>query len=136
MLSARTTITLHFKSVLLHCLVPLVIGVGLYALFRPSAIGLPVLFTPLPASNIIAYLLSYHAPDGLWAYSFASALFLLYQASFGYVPLHYRIAVLLLLCFFEGAQLWLPHRFTFDVWDLVATGTCWLLAVVATKNLK
>lgn len=136
MIVDRTKIKFAVVLVLLHCVLPLITGAVLYAVYRPGAIGMPILFTPLSASAGVAYILCYHAPDGLWAYSFASALFILHQASYSFISLRYRIVVLVLLCFFECVQWWLPHRFTFDVWDLAATAAGCISAVAAIKNTK
>ena len=118
--------------VFLHVFLPLLIGLLIYLFFRPDVwIAAQFGMKPVPYSEISNYPLFkkwviYSAPDLCWAYSFASAIFILNHllkfSSHGLV----FISVLLFVGASELIQLFLKPTFTFSFSDLVTViaGCC------------
>ena len=121
-----------FLRALLHVFLPLLIGLLLYLFYRPDVwIATQFGIKPIPHSATSGYSLLkkwiiFSGPDLCWAYSFASAIFMLNHffkfSSHGLV----FIAVLVFVGASESIQLFLKPYFTFSFSDLltVVAGCC------------
>ncbi len=114
------------KKILLHTILPLLLGFCIYLFFHKPNLLLHVYcnkylsipnYYVLIKNNWLAVLLLNHLPDILWAYSFGIFL----SISFQFVENKYLKAALILLIvsFTEVVQIFYPKSFTFDWLDLV-----------------
>ena len=120
------------RRVLLHIFLPLLVGLLLYLLYRPDVwIASQFGIKPIPHSATSGYSLLekwiiFSGPDLCWAYSFASAIFILNHffrfSSHGLV----FNAVLVFVGASELIQLFSKPTFTFSFSDLVTViaGCC------------
>lgn len=119
------------RSVLVHCLLPLIIATGIYIWLRPHSFfggyftNKEVSIDPLSGGLSV---IVYHLPDFLWAYSFSYALLWYRCYHFKSISRIYAAAVLMLLLLSEGIQLLVPRYFTFDVWDLLCCAAAFVLS--------
>ena len=130
------------KYLLIHVLSPLFLGVLIYVLFRSENIRFTKwvfhnseiiselqAFT-VPYKVLIPEWSIYSLPDGLWAYAF-SALILKYQK----FSMGFRILLLLMIPFYELAQLFGFAPGTFDILDLLIMAIA-VLTSFYFNNLK
>jgi hypothetical protein len=118
---------------IIHCLMPLLLGGFIYLSFRSKQLRMFDWFTYLNFDNFISYLrelffqykiflpncILYSIPDGLWVYSFTSALLIAWEGKLNIwlsIPL---VAGPVL----EIAQLLNIFPGTFDIMDLLLTIT-------------
>jgi hypothetical protein len=112
------------KRLLLHILLPLVIGFFIYFFYRPQVVFIqwiaerkPLL--PLDELQEWQRWLIYSGPDFCWCYSLSSALFTWHQFQFKRIRF-FPVLVILLLLLQELLQARLLPQFTFDWADIVA----------------
>ena len=121
-----------FKLVAVHCFLPLFMGGALYILFRSTELRMFKWFSIFNLDNAIhsarantfhvkAYLPSwsfYSLPDGLWTYSFSSALIIYWENESHKIKLWLLIPLVtgVFVEIFQGLK-WFPG--TFDYLDLV-----------------
>ena len=130
-----------FRRVLLHIFLPLLIGLLLYLFYRPDVwIATQFGIKPIPHSATSDYSLLekwiiFSGPDLCWAYSFASAIFILNHSlkfsSHGFV----FAAVLVIVGASELVQLFLKPRFTFSFSDLVTVVIAGCISAFLNKRL-
>jgi len=106
-------------KLILHCIIPILVGLSIYVLFRginiiDSSRKTFPLFQFRPADFIL-----YNIPDGLWLYSFLSSIAIIWKNN---SSLHFKywILIAIVLSFlseFLQIILWLPG--TFDLLDLL-----------------
>lgn len=119
---------------IIHVILPLILGVLIYIIYRPNVI-MTELFDvneqpKIDLRNISLFkkIFIYSVPDFFWAYSFASAMFLLnHSLNFMSHRLMF-ICVLIVVAASEIIQLFIPD-FTFSIADTVLViFACWLSA--------
>jgi len=131
--------SLYLRSVV-HVFLPLVFGALIYIIYRPNIL-IAKLFdakqrpVPDPASlSFLKRVLIYSGPDLFWAYSFASAIFILNHflrfASHGLIFL----CVLLFVAISEIIQLFIPY-FTFSMADTVLVLLACCLSALVNKRI-
>ena len=132
-----------FKNVMF----PLLIGGLIYIFFRSYSLKMFIWFEAFGLSNIIketridllpmkAYLpkwIYFSLPDGLWIYSFTSALIIYWEGEFD------RLKYWLLIPFFIGIvfevfQAFTLFKGTFDILDLLFSLSGFLLSLYILKN--
>jgi hypothetical protein len=124
-----------WKKIILHIILPLVIGLVIYMIVRPDNWIVQQLFPEnhsgkglvSPTSPWYARWIAYSGSDFCWSYSFASALFFWKKAD-GSIHWKFVVIVLMLVCFFELIQFLFPGQFTFDAVDLAAAFCAVLLS--------
>lgn len=106
---------------LIYAVLPLALGVAIYALFRQPVSILTQLFgireqvidvSFLP--DLVEIFLKYHLPDMLFAFAFAGALRLVFESTAGVC-----IFVCFYVAFFETLQFFSVIPGTGDLWDVV-----------------
>ena len=133
------------RSILVHCILPMLAGCGLYVLFRPANLKIHDWFQTVGIEfpeyyhrfhfRLPDYYI-YNLPDGLWAYSLVSIILII----------HFRENDLLLKAFLalsiivaigsELAQLTPRVHGTFDPIDLIFIGLGISLAIINHRNIK
>jgi len=117
------------KKIVIHILLPLVVGLFIYVGTRQMPIHLFHALGNFPHDTIIENLqneswlpriIILSGPDFLWSYSFASALFIWKSYGGGQVSFSFFILVTVIMACSELIQLFFPGYFTFDIADLVA----------------
>ncbi|WP_188812265.1 hypothetical protein [Hymenobacter cavernae] len=116
------------KHILLNCLLPLLVSLGIYVLFRPrNTIVNKVLFQFMAAKPPVLRLnycrwIVYNLPGALWLYSFLS---------FSFIPARRRLTLLPLVMALGIEVLQLLHITdgTFDPLDVFFYVLAWLLFV-------
>lgn len=125
------TKSFKLKLIIIHCIIPLLLGGLVYVLFRSTELRMFYWFSNLGLEYLIHFLremfshfnhhlpdwLFYSIPDGLWVYSFTSALLIIWEC---------RLTIWLFLPLISGpfveiAQLAQISPGTFDVLDLIFT---------------
>lgn len=110
---------------LLHVLLPLIIGLFIYVLYRPNvwitrylSLGIDKEYNT--ENSFIKNWFIFSGPDFCWAYSFASSVFIL-NHSFKFVS-HAAVFIFVLLSTeaSEVLQLLLKPNFTFSISDMIA----------------
>ena len=130
-----------FFKILLHVFLPLLIGFIIYVFYRPNVWITRYLnwtfseqLNPENYSLITRWII-YSGPDFCWAYSFASAIFILNHL---YIRLSQRFMfafVLVILMVSEIIQLFLKPYFTFSMSDLITVIAGCILSIISIKNL-
>ena len=135
------------KSAIIHVIIPLIIGGLIYIAFRSSSLRLFTWFEKIGFDNIISFIRTeaypikkhlpqwsyYSLPDGLWVYSFASALLILWDNNFNKVKF-WLLIPLFLGTIIEIAQGLKIFPGTFDVVDLVFTAIGLILSVIIINH--
>lgn len=124
--------------VLIHCVLPLVIGFLIYLFFRPEVAVIRWLVHREPLMqtgqmNNFQKILIYSGPDFCWCYSLASALFIwesLQSRAIRFFPL----MVFTLLIVSELIQGWVLPGFFFDWKDLGAAVLAFVLSFLLTHH--
>jgi hypothetical protein len=111
--------SLKFKFVLLKVILPLLLGLFLYLVFRKNTFinslfnfGLNIEFSVKP----IDYFLKFLLPDGLFAFSFTSAFLILWLKEFSLKYLLFPIGFFIII---EYLQLSKVIAGTFDFLDII-----------------
>ena len=130
-----------FFKILIHVFLPLLIGVFIYVFYRPNVwITRFLNWTfneQLNTENdaVITRWMIYSGPDFCWAYSFASAIFILNHlykfSSHGFV----FIIVLLLTGASEIIQFFFTSHFTFSIPDLIFIVLACILSAILNKRI-
>jgi len=142
-----TTVTVKINRItltIIHCLTPILIGSLLYILFRSQHLRMFKWFSFVGLDNIIfsarTELLGfkkhlplwtyYSLPDGLWVYSFTSALLIFWNG---------RLTFWLILPLLTGALVEIAQGLkifpgTFDILDLTFTGCGLLLSIIIINS--
>lgn len=130
-----------FRKLLLHVFLPLLIGLLIYLFFRPDVwiatqLGIkPIPYSPTAGYSLLTKWIIFSGPDLCWAYSFASAIFILNHfikfSSHGFV----FIAVVLFVGSSELIQLFLEPIFTFNLSDLLTVIAGCFLAAYLNKRI-
>ncbi len=120
------------KFLIIHIIIPLVLGAILY-LFRPEQGNLlPTLFPWYPKA-LWEKILLYSGPDFCWAYSLSCALYL--WASYNKFDLRKTaVFIFTIVLLSELVQLG-SQKFTFDLWDLGATIVAFALSSLTVNSL-
>jgi hypothetical protein len=130
------------KKIALHTILPLIIGLVIYIIARRDTWLvqklLPFRFSFIENSRglstgWLAKFVVYSGPDFCWNYSITSAL--LYWKYYSAVKNPYFPAIIFILVFMqEFVQLLLSAHFTFDIWDVVAAGSAFLLSLCLNRE--
>lgn len=106
---------------LLHVIIPIVMGVAIYALFRGIYLLDPTtkIFPVFPSSSAPDWLL-YNLPDGLWLYSLLSVMIIIWRDVFTKHFLFWIILASLISLVSEIFQAIGIIPGTFDWWDILA----------------
>lgn len=123
----------YARPVVLHVLLPLIVGTIIYLLFRQHTFLHRIFFSGtdykaiIISENKFANVIAFNLPDFCWSYSFASALFI-WEKRQERIIKYFPFIVLLILLMGELIQLFLPSMFTFDWLDLIAAFSAFLLS--------
>ena len=115
----------YFYRILLHCILPLLIGCIIYLSGRNTTWlnehlkFIQFHFYGVPQHSWLFNVFKYNLPDFCWDYSFSSALFLWKQKTDTKIK-YFPFAVLFLLMASEAIQIFFPFSFTFDWLDMLA----------------
>jgi hypothetical protein len=130
-----------FIRILLHVFFPLLIGLLIYLFYRPNVwIAIQFNSRSVSYSEISNYTLFekwiiFSGPDLCWAYSFASAIFILNH----FYKFSSHAVVFIMVSIFVGAseliQLFLKPNFTFALTDLVSVLIACSLSAYLNKKL-
>lgn len=138
------------KLIIIHCIIPIMIGGLLYIFFRSTSIRMFKWFDFLGLENIIQLIRSslynvksnipnwiyFSLPDGLWVYSFTSAILIYWDTN------QERARIWLLIPFFSGILSEILQYFslfpgTFDYLDLCFSLFCIFLSIfIINLNYK
>ena len=119
-----------FFQVCIFCLLPLLAGALVYLFFRPD------FFADTPKIRVQQAWLKqivFTFPDFCWSYSFACALYL-YSNQYGLNFKRSAIFFFVLIVGSEVVQMAVPQYFTFDLYDLAATGIAVSLSTFQMKR--
>ncbi len=110
--------------IVLHCVLPLLIGCLVYLFLRTGTVLNYVFETPDLSEywvydNQIASIIKFNLPDFLWAYSLSAAL-LFWQQKRGKADQWFVFTVVVLIATTEVGQIFFQPQFTFDLLDVVA----------------
>jgi len=130
-----------FLKILLHIFLPLLIGFIIYVFYRPNV--WIIRYFNLNADklsnaenySLIKKWIIFSGPDFCWAYSFASAIFILNHL---YIRRSQRFMfafVLVILIVSEIIQLFLKPYFTFSMSDLITVIAGCIFSIISIKNL-
>jgi hypothetical protein len=111
-------------KILLHVVLPLLIGFLIYFFFRPGywfveLFGKREPITDLTGLDTYQQVLIFSLPDACWSYSFCSTLFIWGNWA-GFEKKYFPFLIFLLVILSELIQLFIKSTFTFDWPDLVA----------------
>jgi hypothetical protein len=130
-----------FFRVLIHVFLPLLIGLLIYLVYRPNVwLVAPLNFSSNSLSGVSNYSaikkwIIFSGPDLCWAYSFASAIFILNHlmkfSSHGFI----FIVFLIIVAASELIQLFLEPNFTFSFPDLVTVVVATCLSAYLNKRI-
>jgi hypothetical protein len=132
-------------NLLSHVFLPIIIGGLIYVLFRSDSLLMFKWFEFLGLSNIVYIVresvtninlfdwVIYSLPDGLWVYSFATCLIILWNENKSYLFL-FLIIPFLLGPGVEILQFFNLFKGTFDLMDLIITIIAFSLSLF--KNIK
>lgn len=116
------------KQFIIHCLLPLIFGVVVYAIFRKDSIfycGSNIFFS----NNFLLTFIRNHLCDALWAYSVTSALLIATNVSS-------RLLALISIIFFWlmewGTGIYFNQ--TFDWIDVIIMSSFCLVAITIVKR--
>jgi hypothetical protein len=128
------------KAILIHVLLPLLLGFLIYLLFRTNTwfhqTMLPAWKTQFAFDNsTLTAIFKFHLPDFCWSYSFTSAL-LLWKYWYKIKLPYFEPFLLLALMASEIIQVFLKPRFTFDWFDLVAAITAFCLSLFFLNKFR
>ena len=119
-------------NIFLNVILPIVIGVFIYTLFRSMTIRIFTFYEYIGIAKIVTYIRSgfseyifyipkwiiYSLPDGLWVYSLTSMLILIWKREI--LKNNFIILIILsIMCFYEIIQSTKFIDGTFDVFDLL-----------------
>lgn len=138
--------TYKLRLLIIHCIMPLFIGVLIYIFFRTtelkmckwfSLIGIKdyIITTKIFFLDVKSYLpnwIIFSLPDGLWTYSFSAMLYYSWDEIF----LKYRILLIFPFCclfILEIIQYKNENFGTFDFADLIVS---FIMNMLLIKNLK
>ena len=130
-----------FLKILLHVFLLLLIGFFIYVFYRPNVWITRFLNwkfnEQLNAESypVITKWIIYSGPDFCWAYSFASAIFILNHL---YIHRSQRFMfafILVILMFSEIIQLFLKPYFTFSMSGLIAVIAGCIFSIISIKKL-
>ena len=112
----------YVLRVIVPIALPLLIGLMIYAIFRPNSFiaGECYLFIPkiFNSTQILKYeYVSYYIPDFMWAFSICSSLIIIWRRSVKQVNL--LIAAFSISCTFEFLQYFGFIKGYFDYYDLI-----------------
>jgi hypothetical protein len=137
----------QFRTIIINVIFPLFIGGLIYIFFRSTSLRMFGWFETLGLNNLIneaRIALSvtknqlpkwvyFSLPDGLWVYSFTSALVLIWEGEFSYlkywlvIPFFLGVVVEIL----QGINIFIG---TFDVLDLSFSLIGFILSICVLKN--
>lgn len=126
------------KRVLLHVLLPLLIGLLIYLFFRPNVAFVQWVSTrepliPLSQLNKLQQLVIYSGPDFCWSHSLSSALFI-WEKLQGSPIRYFALVVLLLVIGSEMIQFLLTSTFTPDWMDVFAALSAFILSYLLIRR--
>lgn len=131
------------KLLIIHVICPLIIGGLIYISFRSSSLRLFYWFEMIGLNNITSFIRNvtyplknylpswtyFSLPDGLWVYSFTSALLILWDNQLK-IAKFWLLIPLFTGAIIEVAQGLKIFRGTFDVLDLTFTIVALLLSII------
>ena len=123
---------IHYKSIFIHILVPILVGTTIYALWRGiNLVDMLPLLSSKPPEWII-----YNLPDGLWFYALLSSIYLIWEENF---PVHFILWLLItviLSCLMEVMQAYNFLNGTFDWKDLLAYMVAGIVSIFQFRNKR
>ena len=129
------------RRLIVHIILPLVIGLAIYVFFRKNTWLhhhlLPQAFDTitLPQNRVSDFFI-YNVPDFCWSYSLSYALFMWNGSSPFIAQGKFAMGVVVLLITVEVIQIWMPSKFTFDWLDLAATLVAFCLSWIQYRKNK
>jgi hypothetical protein len=116
---------------LFSVLVPLIVGITIYYLWRGIGVfGLKPFF-----ANSIPHWIIYNLPDGLWFFSLLSCLFLIWDSSTIYYLITWICIFFFLTIFSEILQLLSLIQGTFDIFDIIAYLISCIIVLFLNRNV-
>jgi hypothetical protein len=116
---------------------PLLAGAIVYLLFRPvnpvSSYFHSIKRIPVEYGWLKWFLGIF--PDFCWSYSLAFSLYL-FGLHYKLNRYHLALAILFLLVFSEWVQLFFPHQFTFDAYDLLAAVFAFSVSTLQIRKIR
>lgn len=142
-------LNLHLRTVIIHCVLPIALGGLLYILFRStnlrmfdwvSAFGFDKIIFNVRSSigefkNSVPKWIYFSLPDGLWVYSFTSALLIIWRKNRRQARL-WILVPFTLGVIIEILQLFHLFLGTFDILDLIFSITFFALSVQVFRSKK
>jgi hypothetical protein len=131
------------KKIALHVILPLIIGLIIYVAARPET-WLVQKLLPFPFSFIdknrdilftdwFMKFIAFNGPDFCWSYSITSAL--LYWKHFSGIKIPYfPVLIFLLISVQEFVQLLFISHFTFDIMDMGAAVSAFILSLYLNRK--
>lgn len=125
------------NKILLRVVLPLVLGIFIYAFFR-KALGFTIIdfwgLNELPkASFSIPNFVKYNLPDGLWLYAFMNAIILVWKSELNSKSAIWIFTIPTIGFLTELLQAKQLFIGTYDVMDLIAYATAMLLSLNQCK---
>lgn len=135
------------KTTTIHVILPLIIGGLIYISFRSLSLRLFSWFeligintftsfirnTTYPIKNYLPHWIYFSLPDGLWVYSFSSALLILWGDQFKFGR-YWLIIPLIFGAFIELAQKIKIFPGTFDIIDFTFSIMALALSIIILKS--
>ncbi len=142
-------LNLHLRTAIIHCVLPIVLGGLLYILFRSTHLRMFEWVSEFGFDNIIFSVrgsigefknsvpkwIYFSLPDGLWVYSFTSALLIIWRKNRRQARL-WILVPFTLGVIIEILQLFHLFPGTFDILDLIFSITFFALSVQVFRSKK
>lgn len=128
------------KKIVLHVLLPLLLGYFIYFFFRPHFWFIEIIDNRESLINIsnlnwLQKIVIFSGSDFCWAYSLSSALFIWHQWQKNKISF-FPLIILFVVIFSEAIQ-WSSPKFTFDWGDMLAAILAFILSyIIIFKNAK
>jgi hypothetical protein len=122
-------LTLIKRNIIIHCVLPLILGALVYAVFRKDSIFY-FKNNLFHTNNFILQFIRYHFSDALWAYSLTSALIVLTSIS-------YKILITISLLFFLSME-WFTAAYFNQIFDwadvIIMSFSCVIAFIICKRN--
>jgi hypothetical protein len=131
-----------FKKIILHVILPLLIGFIIYSIARPdnwiTQNILSIIFSNKESDNSsptnwFAIIIVFNGADFCWSYSLTSAL-LVWKKLAAFKTAFFSVLIFIIILVQELVQYFFPSYFTFDIWDIVAAILAFLLSFALNRK--
>lgn len=118
------------KAFLIHCLLPILLGVFVYALLRPDSFFY-VKNELFKQENVLVKIIRNHFADAMWAYSLTSSIFI-------FTNIKPKIILILSMTFCTLQEVFTAKYFeqTFDWFDVIVMSFFCLLVFLFRKKIR